>query len=97
MNKLGPVNQPLVVDDYLYEDVNGGKCTASVCNNVCEHLLQEAENGSSKTRYMAICVPCYNENVEELMKTLISLMQSVDFMQRTVSLKQQILSVYNAF
>ncbi len=84
MNKLGPVNEPLVVDNFLFEDVNESKCSASKCKNIGAHLMGEVSD-NPQAKYLAICVPCYNETVDDLLKTLISLMQNIDFMQRTVS------------
>ncbi len=83
MNRFGPINEPLVIDNFTFEDVNNGKCTASVCQNISDSLMSAVEN-RPQAKYLAICVPCYNENVMDLMKTFISLMQNVDFMQRTV-------------
>ncbi len=80
---LGPVDEPLVIDDFSYEEVKTKKCAASVCENICEYLMAAASDDSEK-KYLAICVPCYNENLEELMKTFLSLMENVDFMQRKV-------------
>ena len=84
MNKLGPVNEAMVFDNYQYEDVCEGKCTASKCRNISNHLMSEVIDRPD-ARYLPVCVPCYNETVEDLMKTLISLMQNVEFMQRTVT------------
>ncbi len=81
---LGPLNRPLVVDNFSYEDVKQTKCFASVSKNICEALKKEAP--SAETRYLCICLPCYNEQFEELLKTFLSLMENIEFMQRKARL-----------
>lgn len=85
---LGPVDEPLIFDDFTYEEVRKTKCFASVCENICGNLL-EAAAGNPDTTYLTVCVPCYNENLEELMKTFLSLMENIDFMKRKVGHHQQ--------
>ncbi len=80
---LGPVDEPLVIDDFTYEEVKTKKCFASVCENICDSLMAAASENPD-TKYLTVCVPCYNENLEELMKTFLSLMENIDFMQRKV-------------
>lgn len=34
-----------------------------------------------KAKYLCVCVPCYNESLDDLMKTVKSLMENVDFLK----------------
>ncbi len=81
---LGPVTEPLIIDNFSYEQVKKTKCAATVCQNICQYLSTAAELEHAEVKYLLICVPCYNENLEELMKTFLSLLENFDFMQRKV-------------
>lgn len=78
---FGPVEEPLVFDSFTFEDVKAKQCVARVCKNICSGLV----NDRGEKMYLTICVPCYNEHLDELMKTIHSLMENVEFMQRKVS------------
>jgi len=79
---FGPVEQEIIFDDFTYEDVKTTNCVGKVCRNICTELINDPDENK---RYLTICVPCYNEDLDELLKTLFSLMENVEFMQRKVS------------
>jgi hypothetical protein len=79
---LGPVDQSIIVDNFTYKQVKNKKCSASICNNICDNLIQTS---NVYIKYLCICVPCYNEDLKELTKTLMSIMENVEFMQRKVT------------
>jgi hypothetical protein len=78
---FGPMDEPILFDNFSYEDVKTKECLGKVCKNICGHLLNDPDE---KKRYLTICVPCYNEDLDELLKTLFSLMENIEFMQRKV-------------
>lgn len=78
---FGPVEEPLIFDNFSYEDVKTTHCVGRVCENICAELLTDPDEHK---KYLTICVPCYNEDLDELLKTLYSLMENVEFMQRKV-------------
>jgi hypothetical protein len=79
---LGPVDGIPFIDNFTYEDVKEGTCTAQKSRIIGNHLIAKAEE--EKVKYLCVCVPCYNEDLEELLKTLISLMENFDFMIKKV-------------
>ena len=80
---FGPMEEPLVFDNFTYEDVKTNQCIGKVCRNICTQFLDDPDENK---RYLTICVPCYNEDLDELLKTLLSLMENIEFMQRKVQL-----------
>jgi hypothetical protein len=83
---FGPVEGKGVFDDFTYEDVNESECKAFPSRNIGSFLIDKAEKEG--TKYLCVCVPCYNEDLEELLKTLVSLMENFDFMIKKVFLSQ---------
>lgn len=79
---LGPVDGVPYVDDFTYEQVKEGTCTAMCSTKIGNYLISKAND--ENTKYLAVCVPCYNEDLEEMLKTLISLMENFDFMIKKV-------------
>ncbi|RYH30586.1 hypothetical protein EON65_04710 [archaeon] len=79
---LGPVEGSTIVDEFTYEEVKEKECFATVAEEICSHLLQKAE--SDNVKFMTVCVPCYNEDLSELLKTLVSLLENFEFMERKV-------------
>jgi hypothetical protein len=79
---FGPLDEKPIVDDFTYEDVKDTECKAIAAMNLGRYLINRAEQEDSK--YLCVCVPCYNEDLEELLKTLVSLMENFDFMIKKV-------------
>lgn len=82
---FGPVEGKPVIDEFTYEDVKETECKALPSRTIGSYLIDRAE--AEGTKYLCVCVPCYNEDLEELMKTLVSLMENFDFMIKKVSEK----------
>lgn len=78
---FGPTNGELAFDDFSEKEVNGAHCSGQVCQQVCKDL--EAQYGANK-KFLTICIPCFNEELQELIKTIDSVMKNVEFMQRKV-------------
>jgi hypothetical protein len=76
---LGPLERPIVIDEFTYDQVKGVECLGQVCRKVCKALKKSL--GKDKRKFLCICVPCYNESTEDLMKTIASLMENIDFMK----------------
>ena len=79
---IGPVDDFPIIDDFTYEEVRDNHCIARIAPEVCRFLIEKANE--EQTKYLPLCIPCYNENFEELLKTMISLMENFEFMQRKV-------------
>ena len=79
---FGPMEGELIFDEFTFEEVKTTECMGKVCKNICGSLLDDPDPNK---KYLTICVPCYNEDLDELLKTLYSLMENVEFMQRKVS------------
>lgn len=81
---FGPVSfDNAVIDNFTYEDVRESHCVAQIATNICKSLLEVAHL-EGKT-FLAVCCPAYNEEAEEMLKTMISMMQSFDYMRNKVS------------
>lgn len=72
-----------MIDDFSFEQVKEKECVATVAEEVCGYLMEKADTESIK--YLCVCVPCYNEDLSELLKTLVSLLENFEFMARKVS------------
>lgn len=83
---LGPVAEFAIYDNFSYEDVRESHCVASVSKSVCNFLIEKARNENKK--YLAVCLPAYNEELDEMIKTLKSLMKCFEFMQKKVRYMQ---------
>jgi hypothetical protein len=82
---FGPMDTndfPLVIDDFTFDDVNQNDCVGKSCKNICYHFVEEAETNG--VCFLTICIPCYNENVDELMKTISSIMNNIEFIKHKV-------------
>jgi cell fate (sporulation/competence/biofilm development) regulator YlbF (YheA/YmcA/DUF963 family) len=76
---LGPLDQSTVTDEFTFTQVKGAECLGQVCRKVCKALKRSL--GKEKRKFLCVCVPCYNESTDDLMKTIASLMENVDFMK----------------
>ena len=76
---LGPLDQSIVVDEFTYSQVKEAECLGQVCRKVCKELKRSL--GKDRRKFLCVCVPCYNESTDDLMKTIASLMENVDFMK----------------
>jgi hypothetical protein len=82
---FGPVNhQDSVIDTYYYEDVNESHCVGQVSQNICRHLLEVSQLEGKK--FLPVCCPAYNEEVDEMEKTVMSMLESFNFMKNKVLL-----------
>ncbi len=88
---FGPLEGKPVNDDFNYDDVKEGECKAFPSRNIGRYLIDRAE--VENTKYLCVCVPAYNEDLEELLKTLVSLMENFDFMIKKV----QLFTVFSIF
>jgi len=80
---LGPVKDsdyPILCDEFTFEEVEYEKCEAFPFKTICDALVSKVEHTDSK--YLCICVPCYNEDVDEFLKTILSLMENMEFIHR---------------
>jgi hypothetical protein len=66
-------------DTFTYSQV-GSHYTAQPCANIGHNLIERAHEENVK--YMTICIPSYNENKEEMYKTMLSLLQNADFFRK---------------
>jgi cellulose synthase/poly-beta-1,6-N-acetylglucosamine synthase-like glycosyltransferase len=76
---LGPLERPVIMDEFTFSQVKGAECLGQVCRKVCKALKRSL--GKDKRKFLCVCVPCYNESTDDLMKTIASLMENVDFMK----------------
>jgi cellulose synthase/poly-beta-1,6-N-acetylglucosamine synthase-like glycosyltransferase len=77
--RWGPVpDVPPVIDNFTYEDVRESHCVAQVSEKVCKSLIETSYVEGK--RFLTICCPAYNEEVDEMEKTLSSLLESFDYM-----------------
>ena len=87
----GHINSRFVVDDFSFDDVQREECIGSICKNVCENLVMESKR--TKTRYLTICIPCYNEDAIDLLRTIQLLMENVEFIKQRV----RFIIIYNLY
>lgn len=70
------------MDEFSFAEVNGDECMAVACTSITNSFLNSVKKSGGK--YLCICVPCYNENIEEFTKTILSLMENMEFIQKKV-------------
>lgn len=69
---FGPIESPFIRDDFSLEDV-GSECIGTACKNLGDELnTNKLVQQDPAVNYMTICMPCYNEEVEEFYKTILS-------------------------
>lgn len=88
---LGPMstNPMYFKEDFTYEDITkfGGsgevieEYHAKVAHRLCEFIDQVTLKDGGKKNYFNICIPCYNESMDDLMKTVLCLLENIDFMK----------------
>jgi len=54
---------------------------AKVAHRLCEFIDQVTIQDGGKKNYFCICIPCYNESMDDLMKTVLCLLENIDFMK----------------
>jgi hypothetical protein len=82
---LGPIRDldyPTAYDQFSISEVEYERCEAHPLRKICDALINHVENTDSK--YLCICVPCYNEEIDEFLKTVLSLMDNMEFIRRKV-------------
>jgi hypothetical protein len=78
---FGHVEGDRIYDNFLYEQAENTENSTRVCSKVCSRFVDTLENDK---RCIAICVPCQNVTLDELMRTVSSLLDNVEFLQRKV-------------
>ena len=88
---LGPIstNPMYFKEDFTYEEITkfGGngevveEYHAKVAHRLCEFIDQVTLKDGGKKNYFCICIPCYNESMDDLMKTVLCLLENIDFMK----------------
>jgi hypothetical protein len=78
---FGLVEGDRIYDNFLYEQAENTESSTRVCSKVCSRLVDRLQNDK---RCIAICVPCQNETLDELMRTVSSLLENIEFLQRKV-------------
>jgi cellulose synthase/poly-beta-1,6-N-acetylglucosamine synthase-like glycosyltransferase len=77
--RFGPVpGAPSVIDDFTYEDVRECHCVGQVSEKVCKSLIETSY--AEGKNFLTVCCPTYNEEVDEMVKTLASLLEAFDYM-----------------
>lgn len=82
---FGPIESAFNWDDFSLEDV-GSECIGKVCKNLQNELSRNALKDDAGINYMTICIPCYNEEIEEFYKTLLSLLENIEFIKKQARL-----------
>lgn len=59
-------------------------CHAKTCSDICRHINKITDVDGGERNYFCVFVPVYNESVEQLMKTILSVMENIDFMKHEV-------------
>lgn len=72
-------DEEITVDTFTYSQV-GSHYTAQPCTKIGTNLILRAEE--EKVKYMTVCIPSYNEDKEEMYKTMISLLRNADFYRK---------------
>jgi hypothetical protein len=81
---FGAVNfNDCIVDTFIYEDVKESHCVGQISQNICRHLLEVSQLEGKK--FLTVCCPAYNEEVDEIEKTVMSMLESFYFMKTKVS------------
>ena len=88
---LGPIstNPMYFKEDFTYQEITkfgrDGEVIeeyhAQVAHRLCEFIDQVTMQDGGKKNYFCICIPCYNESMDDLMKTVLCLLENIDFMK----------------
>lgn len=79
---FGPWDKHVVTDDFTYFDVKQNLCVAKISEKICEELKKNAN--TENVKYLTICIAVYNEEFEEVLKTILSILNNIEFMKRKV-------------
>ncbi len=72
-------DEGMIVDAFTYQTVTASY-NGTPCRTIGKALVERA--GFEKCKYMTICIPSYNEDKEEMYKTMLSLLQNTDFIKK---------------
>ena len=88
---LGPIasDPSYYMQEFKYKDVtrynaNGDVaqgCHAKMCSEICKHINKITDIDGGERNYFCVFVPVYNETAEQLMKTVLSVMENIDFLK----------------
>lgn len=79
---FGPKDDPFTqLEEFTYEAVKGEECHAVICKNICDTIISTS---APNVLFLPVCIPCYNEDMIELMKVVSSVMENMEFMLRKV-------------
>jgi hypothetical protein len=80
-----------VRDDHSFESVEGDQCHGHCSKTICLWLRSFLDNLNSKTftasvtyKFFVVCIPCFDEDIGELEKTIVSLIDCFNFMKHRV-------------
>jgi hypothetical protein len=79
---LGPLPEKLVVEHFQKKEVRDGKCRAKVSPSISDMLISRA--AVENKQYITICIPAYNEEFPDMLKTILSVMKNFEFMHKKV-------------
>ena len=81
---FGPVSfENLWIDNFWYEEVKETHCVAQLAENICKNLIDVAHLEGKK--FLAVCCPAYNEESEEMIKTITSMMVNFNYLRNKVT------------
>lgn len=78
---LGPVNEPVIFDEFTFEKIKMEECLGRVCKRICRSLNEQKKDTE---KFLCVCVPVYNESKDDLMKTIMSVMENIDFIKHKI-------------
>ena len=75
---LGPLGEEIIIDEFTFSEVKGSECFGQICLKICSNLKEKFQK---KRNFLCVCCPCYNESFDDLTKTLLSIMENIDFLK----------------
>jgi cellulose synthase/poly-beta-1,6-N-acetylglucosamine synthase-like glycosyltransferase len=79
-NILGYLDQQIIFDEFSLRQVEGKECKGQICKTICKALKRSFAKQKQR-KFLCCCVPCYNEEKDDLIKTIHSTMDNIDFMK----------------
>lgn len=88
---MGPIasDPDFYMQEFKYKDVTRYNsrgdvvqgCHAKMCSEVCRHINKITDIDGGERNFFCVFIPVYNETAEQVMKTVLSVMENVDFMK----------------
>ncbi len=76
--------EKIIIEEFVSSNVKQAGTSQKVCKYLINKANKESRNGKC-LKYLTIGIPADKEDFAEMMKTVISLMENIEFMKKKVN------------